>query len=299
MEKDTLRTEFNRILQTPEIQWKTVETNPDLTDSEFPWARQQAPKESRYSIENPYSIERFTDEAKTKQPFFLKIGKNLADLFGGNFSLGPPKDNERIQEIIREGYRPQFIRDYLRGVILLRDNETLLAAREKLRNLLNHNQPWIIECIDRYAHPSSAGYRGIFLYVQLDYHIAEIQIHTQAYWNAVNKDHDVYKKQRTVLAHGNDLQDSPDVIDAFYESGCLEGEFDAYSQEIYRAFLKIQTLRRTKLQAAAEQSGVNDLVLDPSEWKNSCTYPLRPVKLDTGANGYMIPTSLSHFYAPD
>lgn len=293
MEKNTLCTLFSRAIQTREIQWTTVEKNPDLTDSEFPWARQ------RVTTEDPRSIKRFTDHATMEQPIFSKIGDDLADLFGGDFSLGPPKDKERIQEIIREGYRPQSIRDYLRGVIVLPDNQTLLSAREKLRNFLDHRQSLIVECIDRYAHPSSAGYRGIFLYVQLNHHIAEIQIHTQAYWNAVNKDHDVYKKLRTVLAHGKNLQNSPDVIDSFYESGCLEEEFEAYFQEIYNAFLRVQTLRRTKLQAAAEESNVNDLVLDPSEWKNSCTYPLRPVKLDTGADGYMVPTSLSHFYAPD
>lgn len=293
MEKNTLCTLFSRAIKTREIQWTTVEKNPDVINSEFPWACQGRPGEG------PRSIERFTDQATIEQPIFSKIGDDLADLFGGNFSLGPPKDKERIQEIMREGYRPQSIRDYLRGVILLPDNQTLLSAREKLRNFLDHRQSLIVECIDRYADPSSAGYRGIFLYVQLNHHIAEIQIHTEAYWNAVNKYHDVYKKLRTVLAHGKNLQNSPDVIDSFYESGCLEEEFEAYSQEIYNAFLRVQTLRRTNLQAAAQESNVNDLVLDPCEWKNSCTYPLRPVKLDTGADGYMIPTSLCKFYAPD
>lgn len=293
MEKNTLCTLFSRAIKTREIQWTTVEKNPDVIDSEFPWARQ------RVTTEDPRSIKRFTRHARMEQPIFSKIGDDLADLFGGDFSLGPPKDKERIQEIIREGYRPQFIRDYLRGVIVLPDNQTLLSAREKLRNFLNHKQRWIIECIDRYAHPSSTGYRGIFLYVQLNHHIAEIQIHTQAYWDTVNKDHHVYENLRALRAHGKNLENAPDAINSFYDSGCLEGEFEAYSQEIYNAFLKAQTLRHTKLQAAAEQSGVNDLVLDPSEWKNSCTYPLRPVKLDTGADGYMIPTSLSHFYAPD
>lgn len=293
MDDKNLCTLFSRAIQTRKIQWTTVEKNPDVIDSEFPWARQ--PQNPTKTL----AIKIFTLLAKNGRTNFSKTGHDLADLFGGDFSLGPPKDKERIQEIIREGYSSQFIRDYLRGVILLRDNQTLLSTREKLRNFLDHRQSLIVECIDRYAHPSSTGYRGILLYVQLNHHIAEIQIHTQAYWDAVNKNHHTYKNVRTLRAHGKSLENDPDVIDSFYESGCLEGEFEAYSQEISTAFSKAQTLRRTNLQAAAEQSGVNDLVLDPSEWKNSCTYPLRPVKLDTGTDGYMIPTSLARFYAPD
>ncbi len=234
-------------------------------------ARQTAP----YYI----SIEQFLEFAAESLPHLDIIGQDLAHRLGGHFALGPLKTYERVEQQCNIlNCSPSYITDYTRGVVLLDNLHDVIRARKKIRDWTNSPQSTIAESIDRYSQPNSGGLRGIFLSIVLpNGHIAEIQVHLKAYWEALQNTHSLYQRKRN-------LEDDKFRYEVryflAYEAYIRDKEFEIpkeWTDEHKRVLKRVRQERHIQLDSIANTTGVKILELASRNFKGDCSYPVRPI----------------------
>ncbi len=242
---------------------------------------------------SPYhhTLDQFLDFAVVSVPQLDTLGQDLADRLGGQFVQGPLKTKERAEQYCNLFDRtPSYITDYARGVVLLDTLHDVVRARKKIRDWTNSPQSTIVESLDRYSRPTSSGLRGIFLSVALpNGHIAEIQVHHKAYWEALQNTHTLYQRKRDL--EEMELRSEIRYFLA-YEAYSRKEEFDMpeeWTDEQKKELKRARQARQTQLDGVANATGIKTLELASRNFQGDCSYPVRPtIASQNGQLAYLI-----------
>lgn len=153
-------------------------------------------------LQSTTDLPALVQRADRVRDFLSDIGSRLAAEAGGHFFLGPTKKIETAQDYIRsrknslhDDYSAAHITDFARGTILVNGNQGIKDFRTVCRRITDsYGQNVVVYVKDLYALPTQNGFCGLFLNVATpDGHIAEIQVHSDAYSQAIKPLHSVFK----------------------------------------------------------------------------------------------------------
>lgn len=255
---------------------------------------------SLFGVYQPtYKLDRLLELAEHARPAMQRHGDELAALLKGSFTLAENKDRDQsLRSIaIRDFDLPadqlttsaNSLLDPVRGCLLVDGNEGIEHARTKLRSILDYKQQVILAAYDRYSRPAANNLRGICLYSQMPNGvIGEIQVHTREYWEGMNRLRSKYETYRDFAyeyyLHYRQQQESQDQENP---TPSLVKEWREADQSKY------EHLRKERKQALAEiaqTTGVTSLELKDTDYRNDCSFPLRPaINSKTGLQGFLVP----------
>jgi len=261
--------------------------------------------DTHFELKQPYSnyhrstVADMIEEAAQERAPFDAFGQKFAHHLQGQFLLGPNKTHESaVASLLRNNndLLPQYadregsgLTDYLRGAILVEDNHGIVRARKKLRDIVDHEQSTIIQIKDRTSRPPHNGMRGIFVHVATPAgHIAEIQIHTRAYWEAFATTRDAFEKHRAFnLTESLHYRKLVTEREAWMQGETPPAIREEWNDEARAQSRRARSTRYAGLEEIAKTTKINALELSGKNYEGDCSFPLRPAVV-SGQKGFAI-----------
>lgn len=134
-----------------------------------------------------------SEEAK---PELTKLLEKIGQETGGKVIIPPLKGRERTEEKIAADYDGDAskIKDVLRASVVFKDMKGVQSGLDKLQQEGN-----VVAKKDRFAQPTSSGYRDALLNVQTENGtIAEVQVHLEPILEAKKEGHVYYEEERGI-----------------------------------------------------------------------------------------------------
>lgn len=149
----------------------------------------------RQPTNNLDEIYKRSEEAK---PELTQLLDKIATETSGQVIIPPLKGRERTEEKIASDYNGDAskIKDVLRASIIYKNLDQVQSGLEKLQSEGN-----ILEVKDRFAQPTSSGYRDALINVRTSNGtVAEIQLHLEPILEAKKEGHVYYEQERNIYS---------------------------------------------------------------------------------------------------